>query len=98
MDLRATYEEFTKGFIYFIQGEITKRIKIGFTKRKLSIRIGQLQVGSPDKLSLLGWLWGNEDVEFYIQNMWWHLRDHGEWFNASPELLKYITENNCADN
>jgi hypothetical protein len=96
MDIEAAYREFTKGYVYFIQGQITRRIKIGYTGGKLSVRLSQLQVGSPDKLSLLGWFWGNEDVEAYTQATWRKQWVYGEWFDESPELLKYIEENNCA--
>lgn len=94
--LRDLYEKECRGLVYFIQGEISKRIKIGQTDRDLRIRRSQLQVGSPEKLNILGHLHGGKFTELCTQMDWKENHSHGEWYNESPELLKFIQENACA--
>jgi T5orf172 domain len=76
--------------IYFLQGEQTRRIKIGFTTRFIHTRMGALQIGSPDKLVFLGACPGDEKTEYELHNMFRKHHSHGEWFNESPELASYI--------
>ena len=90
--LRKDWEKENMGVVYFIQGEKTGRIKIGYTTKPIRIRMSQLQVGSPDKLKLLGTMQGGAVAEGAIQGQWASLHSHGEWFNQSPELLSYIRE------
>ena len=77
-------------FIYFIQGEVTKLIKIGKTKRHPSSRLSQLQTGSPDKLKLLKSIRASEDDEEHLHEKFKDYRSHGEWYYPTPILLKYI--------
>ncbi|NTJ40213.1 GIY-YIG nuclease family protein [Vibrio vulnificus] len=44
------------GIIYFLHGETTGLVKIGWTRRSLVRRVNQLQTGSPDRLRLLGFM------------------------------------------
>jgi len=78
--------------IYFLQGEITRRIKIGFTTRFIHSRMGSLQVGSPDKLVFLGAHPGDERTEYELHNKFQEAYSHGEWFNESHELTQYIEQ------
>ena len=79
--------------IYFIQGEITKRIKIGFTSRFIEKRIQNLQTGSPDKLNFIGGIPGNVEIEESLHQKFKNCRLHGEWFEPTIELLDFIASN-----
>lgn len=78
--------------IYFLQGEITRRIKIGFTERFIHNRMSALQIGSPDKLIFLGARPGDERTEYELHNKFRVVYSHGEWFNESQELTRYIEQ------
>lgn len=79
--------------IYFIQGEITKRIKIGRTKQMLEERIISLQCGSPDKLIFLGGLLANKQKETELHYKFKKYRLHGEWFEHNQDLIEFIELN-----
>ena len=78
--------------IYFIQGETTRRIKIGFTARFIHSRISALQIGSPDKLIFLGARPGDEQMEYELHNKFRNYYSHGEWFYESDPLNQYIKQ------
>ena len=78
--------------IYFIQGEITRRIKIGCTTRFIHSRMGALQIGSPDKLVFLGARPGDERTEYELHNKFQDAYSHGEWFHESQDLTRYIEQ------
>lgn len=78
--------------IYFFQGEITRRIKIGHTTRFIHTRMGSLQVGSPDKLVFLGAHPGDERTEYELHIKFREAYAHGEWFSESHELTQYIEQ------
>lgn len=80
--------------IYFFQGEITRRIKIGTTKRFINQRMSEAQANSPDKLFFIGYMPGDKDIESHLRNKFLNSHSHGEWHNESPEILSYI-QNNC---
>ncbi len=74
--------------IYFIQGEVTRLIKIGYAQCAIA-RLTQLQTGSPDKLLILGViLTGERDRHWH--SMFEDDRVRGEWFAPSERLLAYI--------
>ncbi len=78
--------------IYFIQGEITRRIKIGFTKGFIEARLNALQIGSPDKLNIVAAQLGNEKDEHQLHIKFDQHRSHGEWFFECDEVFDYIEE------
>ena len=78
--------------IYFFQGEITRRIKIGFTTKFIHSRMGALQIGSPDKLIFIGARPGDERIEYELHNKFRETYSHGEWLNESDELTRYIKQ------
>lgn len=83
------------GMVYFIQGAITKKIKIGFTKAKfVNQRLTDMQVGSPDKLIILGLISeATKTDEKQYHEHFLFCRSHGEWFNPDPELIEFIQTN-----
>src|SRR5438552_3907269 len=81
--------------IYFIQGEITKLIKIGYTKSRKELwgRFYIMQIGSPDKLNVLGVIvGGTRRKEKELHKRFEHLNIRGEWFKPSKLLLGYIKD------
>ena len=78
-----------EGQIYFIQGEKTKNIKIGFSEDP-NLRLRGHQTGSGEKLDLLKAVKGQKADEVYLHKKFEVLRLHGEWFKPGKELLEYI--------
>lgn len=81
--------EYTKGHVYFIRGEDTGKIKIGFAVDP-EIRLRDLQTGSSEKLSLIKFIEGTQEKETEIQNRFKKYRIHGEWFEPAEELVEFI--------
>ena len=79
---------------YFIQGKITRLIKIGLTIGTVAERLKVLQSTSPDELIVLASIQG--DFERAIHHQFREHRAHGEWFKPAPELLKFISLLNTA--
>lgn len=76
------------GFVYFIQSE-TGPIKIGFG-RVPRARFQNIQNMSPVPLKLMATETG---VRHRERQLHWKFREsrlHGEWFEPTEELLKYI--------
>lgn len=89
--------------VYFLQGEKTQLIKIGYTvsDRSLRKRISQLTTEGPDELRLLLLLDTDSigpaeargyQLEAQLHNKFRVDRHHGEWFRPSNKLLAYIAE------
>lgn len=75
------------GYVYFIQGAITRLIKIGYTKNPQE-RLCGLQIGSPDKLTLLLCLRNVTEQSLHVRFA--KSREHGEWFAPGKDLLDFI--------
>ena len=76
--------------VYFLQGEITKRVKIGYTT-DLEKRIKALQTSEP--LRLVGFMRNaSPEREKEIHDRFSHLRAIGEWFEGSPEIANYLED------
>jgi hypothetical protein len=73
---------------YFIQSVDGGPIKIGFTSKPPSERLGALQTGSPTKLRLVGLIAGNQEKILHKRFSKDH--SHGEWFSPSKELVGFI--------
>jgi hypothetical protein len=78
----ATQIRHRQGYVYFILGEKTNRVKIGHAADPWK-RIKDLQVGSPDTLSML--LVTSYAVDVLAAESYFHKRFaqnhfHGEWF------------------
>jgi|13_taG_2_1085334.scaffolds.fasta_scaffold121632_2 hypothetical protein len=75
--------------VYFItDGEY---IKIGKAKDPQE-RLNGLQTGNPKNLFIIATINGDEAVEYQMHHRFkqWHHR--GEWFKATPEMIKKISE------
>jgi hypothetical protein len=78
------------GLVYFLLGERTKLVKIGWCRRFLVRRVNQLQTGSPDKLILLGILKGGKSLEADLHRRFNENRKYLEWFDFSEDINKLI--------
>ena len=88
-DLQASPK---RGFVYLIsRGDAAK---IGFSEKhpRLS-RLPELQVASPEELSLVGLVYGStrDERELHRRFQAHHVR--GEWFRLSEEIIHYFREN-----
>jgi predicted DNA-binding transcriptional regulator AlpA len=83
-----TVNELLSGRVYFLDGG--DLIKIGFSKN-IKQRLKEIRTYSPIKLKVLCMIRGGKLREATIHAMFAHLRAHGEWFRATPELLAYIS-------
>ena len=83
-------EDFTNNSgVYFIQGEITKRIKIGYSD-DIKGRIKSLE-GS-ESLRLIHVIPNaTTKTELSLHKKFSHLRVIGEWFEGTQELAHYIS-------
>lgn len=88
-----TKPQTAKSYVYFVQGQLTGLIKIGFTEQDVNSRISSMQTGSPDRLKLLGMLPGSRVAEVKLHRRFAEDRDHGEWFRPSEALLEFIDQN-----
>jgi len=78
-------------FIYFLFCEKINRVKIGVSDSP-EIRIVRHYTSCPFPLELLRVISGPRSLERSIHKRFEHIRRHLEWFEASPELLKYIRD------
>lgn len=86
------------GYVYFItNGE---NIKIGYTKNSVQKRLKQLNTGSDKQLYILGYMKGTmadeENLHFKFQQ--YKIRNNGEWFEPSDDILDYINVVNLIPN
>lgn len=74
-------------FIYFVQAQNLKLIKIGHAKGSVASRLASLQTGSPDRLVLLGAMAGTRTDEQALHAEFKYAHSHGEWFRPVPDLI-----------
>lgn len=75
--------------VYFIQGQTTRLIKIGYAS-SVGARLTLLQCGSPDLLALIGHEPAPREREAVLHRQFADARAHGEWFRPTHALLDYI--------
>jgi len=83
--------------IYFIQGEVTRLVKIGYTSKFIHNRMPNLQTGSPDRLVFLGGIPGTVGEEQLLHERFEKCHSHGEWFDPVDHLMKFIDTNTIKD-
>lgn len=76
--------------IYFIEGEGTGLVKVGFTTIDPGVRLIQLQIGSPVPLVGLALMAGDKRRERGIHRRYRADHSHGEWFRLTAGLRSYI--------
>ena len=79
------------GFVYFVQAKVLRLIKIGCAVEPID-RLYTLRCGSPDELTLLGVIRAANamQVERGFHHQFATARQHGEWFEPTPDLLATI--------
>jgi len=79
--------------IYFVKDTRGGEIRIGIArKRRLDIRLHQLQLGNPGELKLLGVIRAR-NARALVRELHTTFSDahvRGEWFKPAPELEAYI--------
>lgn len=95
--MKLKFKIYQDEITYFIQGKITRRIKIGKTTTTVGERLRTLQTGSPDELGVIGICFGPGLTERSLHGMFSSSRLHGEWFAETPDLLKFIEKNSIRD-
>lgn len=85
-----------KGYVYCLQAAtLDALIKIGFATHPPT-RFNRLRTMSPAKLNLVGIWEGTENTEGHFHSLFHYLRQHGEWFNPEPDLVKCINAKTAA--
>lgn len=80
------------GWVYFLLSPTINRVKIGFETTK-GTRAETHQTSCPEPLVLLGHVKARSMAEEKkCHEQWAHLRRHGEWFEATEELMHWIKE------
>ena len=92
--LQGIKEGEENGYVYFIQSEATKRIKIGHTS-SLKYRLRELKTGCSDNLYYIGTLFFStitkaREVEKCLHLIFKDYRLHGEWFEPDQNLVTFI--------
>lgn len=83
-------------FVYFIQAMRLGLVKIGQARDPIG-RLCELQVGSPDQLSLLGSIRCADtaeavNLERSLHSQFAADRSHGEWFSPTADLMELIAQ------
>jgi hypothetical protein len=75
-------------YVYFIKSEQLGLIKIGKSTNPVK-RICNMQTSTPDRLVLLGY--SDQHTEKELHHRFSSLRQTGEWFSPSEDLLRFIS-------
>lgn len=74
--------------VYFLRaGDF---VKIGKATGSTTARVNQLKTGCPFPIEVMATINGGLDKERSLHEQFSHIRAHGEWFHAAPELLSFI--------
>lgn len=77
--------------VYFVQEELTGRVKIGWTT-DFKQRVTGFRTDCPGPVVLLGTIPGDRAVERRMHDHFADFRRHGEWFEGSDALLRAIAQ------
>jgi|SRR5208282_245273 len=80
--------------IYFVQGELTKLVKIGKAVN-CEHRLKNLQCGSPDKLNIIKQIHiigtaADYEAENLLHKSFKFCRRHGEWFEPVNQFMDFV--------
>jgi hypothetical protein len=81
-----------RGFVYFIQQDVTQAVKIGYSGsvRGIQQRLTHLQTASPYGLRVLCHTPGEATVERALHRRFRQHRIAGEWFSPAEDLMAFI--------
>jgi len=78
--------------VYFILAWRSRMVKIGVA-RDPHRRLAEIQSMSPEPLELIAYTaTGGAQLERSLHRSLDSLRDHGEWFHLTPELIEILME------
>ena len=77
------------GFIYFVQEKLSKKIKVGYSK-KIEQRLIDLNLSNPNGLEVLCIISGNFEIESAIHHRLRKFNACGEWFYSHDEVYRFI--------
>lgn len=82
------------GFIYFaaIGDPYITHVKIGFTTKFPEARVRNLQTGCSFKITLLGYVFGNQGGECDLHDVLKDDRCEGEWFSWSEYVERIVRD------
>lgn len=75
--------------VYFIRDAERPEVKIGYSYSPTT-RMKALQCGHPRPLQLLGTIYGYRAEEAALHRKFKQYRLHGEWFQLSDEIVRFI--------
>lgn len=75
--------------VYFVGDNADGPVKIGTTQMPIDKRLHALQMGNPQKLSVLAVCAGGRALERETHNLFKDLHIRGEWYARSPKLIAY---------
>jgi Meiotically Up-regulated Gene 113 (MUG113) protein len=81
-------------FVYIIQAKTMRLLKFGRTSR-MSVRLSELQIGSPDELTVL-WISSAMDfgqackAEKYLHDKFDPFHVRGEWYSPESEVISFV--------
>lgn len=78
-----------EGYVYFLLARAVSRVKIGRTIN-IDRRFAEVRLISPIPLEMVGYVEGGAKMEARLHRQWAHLRHHGEWFTATPDLMSQL--------
>jgi len=78
--------------VYFIGPEDGAVVKIGVAE-DATVRLRDLQVGSPVKLFLIAYMAGDRQQERTLHDQFSLHRLHGEWFEVSKAMIQFARKN-----
>lgn len=77
------------GFVYFIETEDGKFVKIGYSIHPYR-RLNELGTSRPIDLRLIGWMPGTFETERWLHHKFASIQERGEWFASTPVLRRFI--------
>ena len=80
------------GFVYFIEEEETRNIKIGFSEKHPEGRLKDFQTGNSNKLNLIGYIEGTYEEETILHQEFSEYRIRNEWFESYSRIEKRIKD------
>ncbi len=83
------------GFVYFIKcNDVHGFIKIGYSDKSFEMRLDELQVGNPYKLTIIAQMPGSKKIEREIHKEFVSDRAIREWFWPSDRIIGYAASRN----
>jgi len=76
--------------IYFIQSGNNGPIKIGYTDKEVKSRLSSMQTGNPLQIIVLGTIYGFQDEEKDLHEIFKNYKMDREWFYPHPYFIQCV--------